>query len=54
MALIIMMLVLGFVLGMVARGVSAVLGSVLWTTFFVATTSACLYGMFALRNAGNA
>ena len=54
MALIIMMLVLGFVLGMVALGVSAVLGSVLWTTFFVVTTSACLYGMFALRNAGNA
>jgi len=54
MALIIMILVLGFVLGMVALGVSAILGAVLWSAFFVATTSACLYGLFALRNTGNA
>ena len=49
-----MILVLGFVLGMVALGVSAILGSVLWTAFFVAATSGCLYGLFALRGVGNA
>ena len=54
MALLIMILVLTFVGNIIALGVSAILGSVLWTAFFVAATSACLYGLFALRNAGNA
>ena len=54
MALLIMILVLAFIGNIVALGVSAVLGSVLWTAFFVAATSGCLYGLYALRNAGNA
>jgi len=54
MALIIMILVLAFVGNMVALGASAILGSVLWTVFFVAATSANLYGLYTLRNEGNA
>ena len=54
MALIIMILVLAFVGNMVALGVAAILGSIAWTAVFVVATSANLYGLYALRNEGNA
>jgi hypothetical protein len=45
---------LAFVGNMVALGVAAILGSIVWTAFFMVATSANLYGLYTLRNASNA
>ncbi len=54
MALIIMMLTLALVGNALAIFAAGVLGSFVWTAFFILATAGCFYGLYLCRNCGNA
>ena len=54
MALIIMMLMFLLLGNMIALGLSAIMGSIVWAAFFMLATSGNLYALFACRKANNA